>query len=63
MGYASAMAWLLFVIIMAITAVQIRRDQAVRLLRRRTAMTAVDTPAPRITAETIDGRGRSQADV
>ena len=36
MGYASAMAWLLFVIIMIVTFIQIDRLQALRLLRGET---------------------------
>jgi hypothetical protein len=35
MGYASALAWLLFLIIMVITAVQVRLSRRVRLLRGR----------------------------
>ena len=35
LGYASALAWLLFVIIMIITAIQVRLSPSVRLLRRR----------------------------
>ena len=47
-GFASAMAWLLFVIILVVTVIQVRVGQPVRLLRRGArAMTDVQAPAPR----------------
>ena len=45
MGYASAMAWLLFVVIMIVTAIQLHRLAPVRLLRGG-PMTGVDVDLP-----------------